>query len=136
IGATPRALPRALRHADQPGESRRGRLLHLSLVVKACFTWFILIAGFIFLMVTLLRWFEQITEAVDLGWWNKVTMLVFMPFTVWFFPSSTTAGRPTPFPRHEPVRGFGTLGRSKPPPDSQPEPPLAEVAPSDQPPPG
>ncbi|MGB7158211.1 MAG: hypothetical protein WBD40_09110 [Tepidisphaeraceae bacterium] len=74
-----------------------------------CFTWLLLLIGFVFVMVSLIRWFEQATEAVELGWWSKVFVLLAMPFTVWFFPSRVSAGRPTLPPRHEPVRGFGSL---------------------------
>src|SRR5678815_1173060 len=79
-----------------------------------CFTTLIFIVGFVFLMVTLLRWFEQITEAVDARAWNKVSALIAVPFLVWVYPSRIGAGRPTPFPLHEPVRGFGTVPKSKP----------------------
>ena len=74
-----------------------------------CFYWILLLAGAVLVMMTLLRWFEQITDAVDQRWWNKVIVLVLMPFTVWFFASRVSAGRPSPVPRHEPVRGFGSL---------------------------
>jgi hypothetical protein len=74
-----------------------------------CFTWILFLAGAVFVMVTMIRWFEQATEAVELGWWNKVFVLLAMPFTVWLFPSRVSAGRPTMPPRHEPVRGFGKL---------------------------
>ena len=60
-------------------------------------------------MVTFIRWFEQTTEAVDNRWWNKLGILVAMPFAVWFFPSKVGAGRSTPVPHHEPVRGFGKV---------------------------
>jgi hypothetical protein len=78
--------------------------------MTSCFSWLLLIGGAIFVMVSLIRWFEQITEAVDMGWWNKVAMLVAMPLTVWLFPSKVSAGRPTAVPHHEPVRGFGEPG--------------------------
>ncbi len=74
-----------------------------------CFTWMVLILGFIFVMITLLRWFEQITQAVDQGLWNRVFALIAAPFLVWMHPGQVAAGRPTPFPTHEPVRGFGTV---------------------------
>jgi len=74
-----------------------------------CFTTILFLIGAVFVMVTMIRWFEQATEAVELRWWNKVFVLLAMPFTVWFFPSSVSAGRPTMPPRHEPVRGFGSL---------------------------
>src|SRR5215207_11344525 len=74
-----------------------------------CFTTILFLVGGVFVMVTMIRWFEQVTEAVELGWWNKVFVLLAMPFTVWFFPSRVSAGRPVMPPRHEPVRGFGKL---------------------------
>lgn len=74
-----------------------------------CFTWILFLGGGVFVMVSMIRWFEQTTEAVESGWWNKVFVLLAMPFTVWFFPSRVSAGRPTMPPRHEPVRGFGKL---------------------------
>jgi hypothetical protein len=74
-----------------------------------CFTWLGLLAGAIMAMVSILRWFEQVTEAVEQRWWNKVVLLLCAPFAVWFFPSKVAAGRPTAVPLHEPVRGFGTV---------------------------
>ncbi len=107
----------------------------------ACFTWILLTAAAIFLIATLIRWLEQIAEAVRLRWWNKLVLLIVFPFAVWFFPSSVSAGRPVPVPRHEPVRGFGTAPTPKATvapaaPPSPSEPPLADLAPDDQPPPG
>ena len=72
--------------------------------MRACL---IALIGFFFVMISIIRWFEQITEAVDQRQWSKVTTLLVMPLTVWFFPSKVAAGRPTPVPHHEPVRGFG-----------------------------
>lgn len=72
-----------------------------------CFSWLMLIVAGVLLLVSLIRWFEQVTEAVDFGWWNKVTLLVVMPPVVWFFPSRVSAGRPSMVPRHEPAMGFG-----------------------------
>ena len=74
-----------------------------------CFTTILFLVGGVFVMVTMIRWFEQVTEAVELSWWNRVFVLLAMPFTVWFFPSRVSAGRPVMPPRHEPVRGFGKL---------------------------
>jgi hypothetical protein len=90
-----------------------------------CFTWLILIGGFIFVMVTLLRWFEQITDAVDEASWNKVAFLIAVPFAAWAYESRSSAGRPGPVPLHEPVRGFGlpSSTRAKPSPPSQDQPP-------------
>src|SRR5688500_18564791 len=73
-----------------------------------CFTTILFLVGGVFVMVTMIRWFEQVTEAVEFAWWNKVFVLLAMPFTVWFFPSRVSAGRPVLPPRHEPVRGFGS----------------------------
>ena len=72
------------------------------------FVLFFLLAG-LFTVATAVRWFEQTAEAVDQRWWNKLALLVFMPFAVWLFPSRVSAGRPTAVPHHEPVRGFGGL---------------------------
>ena len=77
-----------------------------------CFTTILFLIGFVMIMVTFIRWFEQTTEAVDNRWWNKIFVLLMCPFTVWFFPSRVNAGRSTPVPRHEPVRGFGSLPKS------------------------
>src|SRR6185436_8838265 len=83
-----------------------------------CFSTIIVLVIFVMVIVSLIRWFEQITQAVDNGWWNKVTVLVFMPFTVWFYPSNVAVGRPIPVPHHEPARGFGTAPSKTP--DSPP----------------
>jgi hypothetical protein len=72
-----------------------------------CITWLIVIAVGVTLLVSLIRWFEQVTEAVDRGWWNKVLVLLMAPPAVWFFPSRVSAGRPSMVPRHEPAMGFG-----------------------------
>jgi hypothetical protein len=50
---------------------------------------------------------------------------------VWFFPSRVSAGRPVMPPRHEPVKGFGSLPKGgivdpvatpdEPPPDTPPQ---------------
>jgi len=74
-----------------------------------CFSIILFLAAFVFIMVTFIRWFEQTAEAVDNRWWNKLTVLLMMPFTVWFFPSKVATGRSTPVPHHEPVRGFGKV---------------------------
>jgi hypothetical protein len=115
--------------------------------MQNCFTPILLLVLAVFIMMSLLRWFEQVTEAVEHGWWNKVILLVAVPFAVWFYPSRVGAGRPGAVPRHEPVRGFGKVslsedgGRRAPTPGGNGEraagaatsPP---VMPSDQPPPG
>ena len=69
---------------------------------------FMLLTG-VFVLVTMIRWFEQTADAFDHGEWNKLSLLVLMPFASWLFPSKISAGRPTAVPRHEPARGFGTL---------------------------
>lgn len=79
-----------------------------------CFSTILFLAGFVLVMVSFIRWFEQTAEAVDNGWWHKVFVLVMCPFTVWFFPSRVNAGRATPVPRHEPVRGFGSMRKTSP----------------------
>src|SRR5687767_15890855 len=87
-----------------------------------CFTTILFLIAFVLIMVSFIRWFEQTTEAVDNGWWNKIFVLLMCPFTVWFFPSRVNAGRTTPVPRHEPVRGFGTLPKAHPAPAPAPAP--------------
>ena len=78
-----------------------------------CFAWLVLIGVGVFVMVSLLRWFEQTSEAVERREWNRVALLVAVPFSVWLFPSKVSAGRPTAVPRHEPVRGFGALPKER-----------------------
>jgi hypothetical protein len=95
--------------------------------MSGCFGGLLILGGFVFVLASLVRWFDQVAEAVDQGWWNKVLVLLFFPFTVWFFPSRISAGRPTAFPRHEPVRGFG---------EKSSKPSLNASETSDQPPPG
>jgi hypothetical protein len=107
-----------------------------------CFTTLLFAAAAVMVLVSVLRWFEQVTEAVELRWWNKVFVLVAMPLTVWLFPSKVSAGRPTDVPRHEPVRGFGGLPKGGiAPPGETPAADAAGAAgmapaSSDQPPPG
>jgi hypothetical protein len=103
-----------------------------------CFSWLLILAGAIFIMISLLRWFEQTSEAVDQSWWNKVALLVAFPIAVWFFPSKVATGRPMPVPRHEPVRGFGGLpkGGIEDPKPEEPTGPAPATARSDTPPPG
>ena len=77
--------------------------------MQACFTVVGVLALAVFVMMTLIRWFEQTAEAVDNRWWNKVGLLVAVPFAVWLYESRVAAGRPVMVPRHEPVRGFGKV---------------------------
>src|SRR5436305_15317862 len=83
--------------------------------MQSCFVPLLLFAIGVLVLMTLLRWFEQTAEAVDNGWWDKLLLLVFAPFVVWLFPGKVGAGRPTPGPRHEPVRGVGGARRKTPP---------------------
>jgi hypothetical protein len=91
--------------------------------MTGCFSWLVLLTLAVLAIVTLLRWFEQTTEAVDNRCWTRVLILVLVPFSVWFFTSRVSAGRPTAVPRHEPVRGFGAMPRIKDPPPSHDQPP-------------
>jgi hypothetical protein len=86
-----------------------------------CLTWLLLFVVAVFIMLSLLRWFEQTADAVDQREWDKVALLVAMPFAVWFYPSKVSAGRPTAVPHHDPVRGFGALPKNKP--AATPDPP-------------
>ena len=107
-----------------------------------CLTWLLLFAFAVFVMVSLLRWFEQTSDAVERREWDKVALLVAVPFSVWFYSSRVAAGRPTAVPPHEPARGFGVLPKNRPapaaPPDSTLPFPLtsAPPPPSNTPPPG
>ena len=104
-----------------------------------CFSTILFLVGFVLIMVTFIRWFEQTAEAVDNGWWNKIFVLLMCPFTVWFFPSRVNTGRAVPVPTHEPVRGFGSLPKSAPAPAAEgalAEAPEPAASASDQPPPG
>lgn len=95
--------------------------------MATCFTWLLLAAIGVFVIASFIRWFEQTKEAVEHGWWNRVAVLVVFPFAVWIYPSRVSAGRPTPVPLHEPVRGFGTIPTKAsprsdtPPPETPPE---------------
>ena len=80
-----------------------------------CFTWLLLVVVAVLLLATIVRWFEQVTEAVEQRWWNKVIVLIVIPPWVWMFPSRISAGRPSAVPRHEPVRGFGKVSLEPPP---------------------
>lgn len=82
--------------------------------MQGCVTLVLLLALAVFVMVTLIRWFEQTAEAVDGRQWDRLTLLVLMPFAVWLYPSRVGAGRPMAVPRHEPVRGFGTVPLNRP----------------------
>ena len=106
-----------------------------------CVTWLLLFAFAVFVMVSLLRWFEQTSDAVDQREWEKVGLLLAFPFAVWFYRSKVAAGRPTAVPHHDPVRGFGPLPKERPAPAasaSRPQqlasPPLQGL--TDAPPPG
>jgi len=96
----------------------------------------------VFMLASLIRWFDEATEAVQNGWWNRVSLLLLFPFSCWFYPTKVAAGRPTPVPRHEPVRGFGSMPKTKPAPtpaaEDQPRAGTSTSTPSsdEQPPPG
>src|SRR5688572_12491203 len=79
-----------------------------------CVSWIIAVVLGVFTLTSIIRWFDEATEAVQNGWWNKVSLLLFFPFSCWFYPNKVAAGRPTPVPRHEPVRGFGSIPKQKP----------------------
>lgn len=74
-----------------------------------CFSVVIVLVLGVFMMVTFIRWFEHTADAVDRGAWRELMMLIVMPFAVWILPSRVSSGRPIPVPKHEPVRGFGTI---------------------------
>jgi hypothetical protein len=109
-----------------------------------CFLWLLLFAFAVVVMMSLLRWFEQTADAVDQRDWNKVALLLAVPFSVWLYRSKVSAGRPTAVPLHDPVRGFGPLPKEKPPrSDARPEvaAPVPATSPrlpgvTDEPPPG
>ena len=94
--------------------------------MSGCFAWILFLGGGVFVMASLLRWFEQTADAMDHDQWSKLAILIVCPFACWFYPSRISAGRPTAVPRHEPVRGFGKLPGTR---EQMP-------TPSDQPPPG
>jgi len=104
--------------------------------MTGCFWTILLLVGAVMTMVSIIRWFEQATEAVELRWWNKVFLLLACPPAVWLFPSNIAAGRPTPVPKHVPVRGFGSASIAPPTEADTAAPPQSTPPPSDQPPPG
>src|SRR5438132_10382524 len=79
-----------------------------------CFTTSLALVVGVFMLASLIRWFDEATEAVQNGWWNRVSLLLLFPFSCWFYPTKVAAGRPTPVPHHEPVRGFGSIAKQKP----------------------
>src|SRR3954470_12260606 len=106
-----------------------------------CFSMILALVLSVFMLASLIRWFDEATEAVQNGWWNRVSLLLLFPFSCWFYPTKVAAGRPTPVPHHEPVRGFGSLAKSKPTTTTTPMPapeaaPRAATSADDQPPPG
>lgn len=104
-----------------------------------CVTWLLLFAIAVFVLMSLLRWFEQTADAVDQRQWDKVVILVAVPFAVWFYPSKVSAGRPTAVPHHDPVRGFGPMPKEKVASSAPQEPPAAAArlpGLTDEPPPG
>src|SRR5881392_942912 len=105
-----------------------------------CFTTILAVVLGVFLLASLIRWFDEATEAVANGWWNRVSLLLLFPFSCWFYPTRVAAGRPTPVPHHEPVRGFGSIPKSKPAAtpgvEEQPRAAATPTSAEDQPPPG
>src|SRR2546421_6797474 len=81
--------------------------------MSGCFTWIGAIAALVLGITSMIRWFEQVSEAVDNGWWNKLFVLIVVPPSVWFFPSRVSAGRPIPVPLHQPVMGMGAAPKLK-----------------------
>ena len=90
--------------------------------MQGCFLSLLCLGLFVFMVLSLIRWFEQTVVAVEERRWERVTLLIVFPFSAWFFPSRVVAGRPIPAPRHEPVRGMGTAPKVKPEPQPEPEP--------------
>lgn len=84
--------------------------------MTSCFVWLLLIGFAIFSMVTLIRWFDVVTEAVDHKLWGRVVLLVLVPLTAWRYESKMSSGRPGFMPRHQPVMGFGDTPAKPPPP--------------------
>lgn len=84
--------------------------------MTSCFAWLLLIGFAIFMMVTLIRWFDVVTEAVDHKEWARVAILVLIPLTAWRYESKLSSGRPGFIARHQPVMGFGDVAAKPPPP--------------------
>lgn len=104
-----------------------------------CLGYILILFAIAFALLTLLRLFEQVADAINHRWWSKLFALLVCPFTVWMFPSRVALGRPTAVPKHEPVRGFGSLPKQKPvstPDPTTPQAPLPVVPIDDTPPPG
>lgn len=104
--------------------------------MQGCVTWLLLFAFAVFVLVSVLRWFEQTSDAVDAREWHKVVLLVAVPFAAWFYRAKVGAGRPTSVPRHDPVRGFGPLPKPKPVPATTERRPAPLPGLTDAPPPG
>jgi hypothetical protein len=83
--------------------------------MQGCFTLLLAVAGLVFVLLSVLRWFEQTTRAVERRQWDRVVLLVLVPFAVWLFPSAggVAAGRPTPAPRFQPVMGMGSAPKPR-----------------------
>ena len=104
-----------------------------------CLGYIFILFAIAFALLTLLRLFEQVADAIDHRWWSKLFALLMCPFTVWMFPSRVALGRPTAVPMHQPVRGFGSLPKQKtdPTPDRAiPQSPVPVLPIDDGPPPG
>ena len=81
--------------------------------MQGCFLSLLCLGLFLFVVLSLIRWFEQTVIAVEERRWDRITLLVLFPFAAWFYPSRVVAGRPIPVPRHEPVRGRGTAPKER-----------------------
>lgn len=84
--------------------------------MTGCFASLFLLAFAIFAMVTLIRWFDVVTNAVDHKAWDRVILLTLVPLLAWRYESTVSSGRPGFMPRHQPVMGFGDTPAKPPPP--------------------
>jgi len=48
-----------------------------------CLIWLAILAVGIFMVLSVIRWYEQATDAVDSGRWDKVSLLLILPPAVW-----------------------------------------------------
>lgn len=86
--------------------------------MQGCFLSLLCLGLFLFMVLSLIRWFEQTVIAVEERRWDRIGWLILFPFAAWFYPSRVVAGRPIPVPRHEPVRGRGTAPKERPEPQA------------------
>lgn len=81
--------------------------------MQSCFALLLALLGVVFVLLSVLRWFEQTKRAVERRQWDRVVLLVLVPFAVWLFPAGVSAGRPTPVPRFQPVMGMGSAPKPR-----------------------